>query len=74
MIKNLHVNIPYKKERITKEEQLEILRHTEIIGLEINPFVVAENFFLNAKRFFKTGFYLETIIYSQTGIETFVRA
>ena len=70
----VHTNIPYKKERITYDDQAEIIRHCEIIEQEINPFVLAENFILNSKRFFNSGYYLESIIYAQTGVETFIRA
>jgi len=70
----LHENISYKKEKITMQEWEEIIRHCGLIISGVNPFIVSENFILNAKRFFKNGFYQEAVVYTQTGIETFINA
>lgn len=70
----VHENMSYIKEKITMQESQEIIRHCGLIISGVNPFIVSENFILNAKRFFKNGFYQEAVIYTQTGIETFIKA
>lgn len=69
----LHLNTPYEKPRLSPKQEAEIMRHARIIFDSMNPFMLSNYFILNAKRYFKNGFYFETVIYAQIGIETFIR-
>lgn len=68
-----HGNTPYQKTELTLEKTQEIIWYANVINQKWNPFILAEELMLNAKRNFMEGFHKEAIIYSQTAFETFLR-
>jgi hypothetical protein len=69
----LHLNIEHKKELLDFNTQSEVAEYAVVVKDNINPFILSQELMLTAKRNFKQGFYKETIINTQTSIETFLR-
>ncbi|HZD59849.1 MAG TPA: hypothetical protein VE439_05295 [Anaerolineae bacterium] len=67
-----HSDVPYERKLLTKEQQDELVQYANILLQEWNPFIVSEEIALNARRYFKEGFYREAVIYAQINIETFL--
>lgn len=69
----LNMNVPYVSEIIKNEDKNEILRMCNIIAQKTNPFINSANFFVNAKMFFRQGFYEESVLNSQIAVEVFIK-
>ncbi len=69
----LNMNVPYVSEIVKNEDKDEILRMCNIIASKTNPFINSVNFFINAKMFFKQGFYEESVLNSQIAVEVFIK-
>lgn len=68
----LHMDVPYIKEKLSREETLTILNYQNVLLKEENPFILSEELMLNAKRYQGKGFYKESVFYAQTSVETFI--
>ncbi len=69
-----NTNIKYRKEKLSEEDQYEVIRYTSVIYKENNPFIVSEDLLLTARHNFRYGFYKEAVLFSQSFIETFLHA
>ncbi len=69
----LNMNVPYVSKIIKNEDKAEILRMCNIIAQKTNPFINSANFFINAKMFFRQGFYEEAVLNSQIAVEVFIK-
>jgi len=69
----LHLNIPYKKTILSKEQAHEIIWYANVINQEWNPFILPLELKLNASRYFINGQFRESVMYCQTAFETFLR-
>lgn len=69
----LHMDVPYKKDNIKRENVGECLRLYHIYNEKLNPFIHSESYVLKARRKFREGFYDDAIISIQTNIEILIR-
>lgn len=69
----LHMNVPYEKTPLSDKDIEKVLRLQGIVSYELNPFAGGEQYVLSARRYFKHGFYLESVIYAQTSVEVLIR-
>lgn len=69
----LNMNVPYVSEIIKSEDKDEVLRLCNIVAQKANPFINYINFFINAKMFFRQGFYEEAVLNSQIAVEVFIK-
>lgn len=69
----LHTDAPYEKKMLVEEEEVEVARMESIIVANLNPFAIGEKYVLNAKRYYKKGFYHESVLFAQISVETFIR-
>ncbi len=69
----LHMNLPIEKELVSKAEMYEITSFYSVITSNSNPFVIGEQLTYMAKKSFRQGYYMESINYVQTSVETLIR-
>ncbi len=73
-IVNLNSNFPYKKEIISDEKKLsEIERLDNLILNSNNPFMIVNDFQIDALRFHKQALFKEAIISCQTSVEVLLK-
>ncbi len=68
-----HLNMPHKKEELDSKTVANFLRIYSIYDKNLNPFILAELYFLTATRKLREGFYDEAIVSVQTNIEMIIR-
>ncbi|RZT15485.1 hypothetical protein [Fictibacillus sp. BK138] len=51
-----------------------VMRFIDTVGYELNPFTYTQELNLNARRYFKNGDFRQSVIESQTAVETFFTA
>jgi len=68
----LHFDVPYGRETLTAPEVEQVTQYAYALTKNWNPFMTSEEIALNARRYFKDGFYRETVIFTQTSVETFL--
>lgn len=68
----LHMDAPYKREEFGEQDLNEWVQYVEVISNSENPFVIALEMSLAARRQFKNGFYREAVFIAQTAIECFL--
>ncbi len=70
----INTNIAAPKEKLDEEKQQHIIFFSGAIAHYLNPFITSEEMMVSSRRYLLNGNYRETIIFAQTGIETFLSA
>lgn len=69
---HLHIDVPFVRNDLSHEELRHLIHYSTVIKKDVNPFIVSEELALTANRYFKEGFYRETVIFAQMSVETFI--
>jgi hypothetical protein len=73
MIFMIHPDIPLEKKMLQKEDVKRVLDFSYVTRDSTNPFIQQEELYLSAERYFKEGFYRDSVMNVQTMIEEFLR-
>ncbi|WP_338791900.1 hypothetical protein [Bernardetia sp. MNP-M8] len=68
-----HTNVQYEKKPLTNLDSDKVFHYANVIGNNLNPFILSQELILDAQRNYVEGFYKEAIINIQTSFEVFLR-
>lgn len=66
----LHKDVPYERPVLQDEATTLLAHYTGVCALEVNPFVVALEMQLDARRELKEGYYRDAVVHAQTAVES----
>lgn len=69
----INKNIPYNKTELTKEDCEQIGGYLNALQENSNPFLFSKEIMLYSARYFNRGHYIESVIFAQISVESFIK-